>query len=262
MNYMSKYSKKSYKIIQNIENFSFNILETVFSSQEKIRREDQLKNILSQAEDIIKSSPVKTGRNHPIFSFVTAITRNIFYSNMFQLNATFKDAADFSSYRKDLGLINNTSPDEYTILNQLSICLNHDAVLPFPWEPTRFTNCLTYIGTDVNEPFLFQPNNHFSKLILPLGLTIIYNGNHSTTCGIIKGEGFIEVKEIVDNSENCDNFYFDGTYICRNSDNSKIHKIKQFEYGVLFELSRLIHTYNIDFLANINIKIATSQDME
>lgn len=110
------------------------------------------------------------------------------------------------------------------------------------------------IGSNVNEPFVFQPNNHFSTLLLPLGLTMIYNGNHSTACGIIKGEGSIEVKEVVDISCNCHDFYFDGTYICRNSDNSKVYEVKQFECGVLFELSRMIRNSGIHFLDGINIE--------
>ncbi|MBE5990760.1 MAG: hypothetical protein E7247_00005 [Paenibacillaceae bacterium] len=230
------------------------ILKTIFTLHDRVKGEKQLENILSQAENIIQSSPVKTGRDHPIFSFVSAVTRNIFYKDIFQFNATLKNTADYSSYNQDLGWLENTFPDEYTILDPIIINLAQDAVWSFPWEATRFTNCLAQIGSNVSRPFIFQPNNHFSQLFLPLGLTIINNGNHSTACGIIKGEGSIEVKEIIDNSQNCNDFYFDGTYICKNNDNSKVYKVKQFECGVLFELSRLIQSHDIDFLAGIEIK--------
>lgn len=238
----------------------------LFALEERANREKQLKHILSQAEIIIELSSVKTGRNHPIFSFVTAISRKVFYNDIFQLNATLERVADCYTYRQDLGWLENTSPDEYTILNPLTISLTQEAVWSFSWEPARFTGCLAHIGSNVNKPFVFQPNNHFSQLLLPLGLTIVNNGNHSTACGIIKGEGFIEVKEIADNTQNCDDFYFDGTYICRVSDKSKVHAVAKFECGVLFELSRLIHAHGINFLAGINtqreVHIAKPKDAE
>lgn len=241
-------------IKEEIQNFyKERIMIQSKSMQEKEIREKQLKNILSQAERIIELSEIKTGREHPIFSFITAISRKVFYNNIFLLNSSLESLVHSNSYNQDLGWLQDTFPDQYTLLNPISISLVQDPVWSFPWEPTRHTNCLARIGSNVNEPFVFQANNHFSTLLLPLGLTMIHNGNHSTACGIIKGEGSIEVKEVVDISCNCHDFYFDGIYICRISDNSPVYEVKQFECGVLFELSRMICNSGINFLDGINV---------
>lgn len=225
--------------------------KTFFALKENY--EKQLKNILLQAENVIQNSPIKTGNNHPIFSFVSAISKQIFYNNIFELNANFKDLIDYNTCMKDLGDLVEICPERYNIVNPIPIRLARDPVLSFPWEPTRYTNCIAQIGSDVKESFRFQPNNHFAILLLPLGLTMLHNGNHSTACGIIKGEGVIEVTEIVDISCNCHDFYFNGKYICRKSDNLELYRVKKFECGVLFELGRLIESYSINFVQNRNL---------
>ena len=48
--------------------------------------------------------------------------------------------------------------------------------------------------------------------IYPIGLTIVYNGNHSTLSGILKGEGTIQANQTYDLVPTYDYMYFDGIY--------------------------------------------------
>lgn len=102
------------------------ISKTLFTLSNRVKRKKQLENILLQAENIIKASPVETGRDHPIFSFVAAVAKNIFYKDIFQLNATLKGDVDYSSYNQDLGCLENNFTDRYTVLAPISIKLAQD----------------------------------------------------------------------------------------------------------------------------------------
>ena len=136
-------------IKEEIQNFyKERIMIQSKSMQEKEIREKQLKNILSQAERIIELSEIKTGREHPIFSFITAISRKVFYNNIFLLNSSLESLVHSNSYNQDLGWLQDTFPDQYTLLNPISISLVQDPVWSFPWEPTRHTNCLARIGSN------------------------------------------------------------------------------------------------------------------
>lgn len=48
-----------------------------------------------------------------------------------------------------------------------------------------------------------------------IGLTIVYNGNHSTLSGILKGEGMIQANQTYDLVPTYDYMYFDGISIAK-----------------------------------------------
>lgn len=54
------------------------------------------------------------------------------------------------------------------------------------WNKERFVNALLNIGQNVGNLFEYDKINHMATYIYPIGLTIVYNGNHSTLSGILK----------------------------------------------------------------------------
>ncbi len=226
----------------------------------KKSKKKQLDLLLDQAKMIIESSPVDRGRNHPIFIYVSSIVRKIMYSDIYKLNATYKEIIEIYLHNHDMQwmLYSNSGEREYidrhALQKPLQINLANNVVWPSPWKIDRFANAISRIGKDVENPFEFKDYNHFSFLMMPIGITFITNGNHSITSGVIKGEGTILVNEIKDISYHCEKYYFDGEYMRRITDNKKIYKIEQFECGVLFEISKLIRKNNINFLLNENVE--------
>ena len=66
------------------------------------------------------------------------------------------------------------------------LALSKDAILVCAWNKERFVNALLNIGQNVGNLFEYDKINHMATYIYPIGLTIVYNGNHSTLSGILK----------------------------------------------------------------------------
>ena len=81
--------------------------------------------------------------------------------------------------------------------------------------------------------------------IYPIGVTIVYNGNHSTLSGILKGEGMIQAKDTYDLSPTYNYMYFDGMYFRHKFNHSILHKVKRFEIGALYEIGRIFAKNNM-----------------
>ena len=116
---------------------------------------------------------------------------------------------------------------------EIAVALKEDPIILRAWNYERLIRCLGFIGEDIiTEKLMFDdedgiikyykkevPNyyvhdklNHYANIIEPIGITILYNGNHSTLTGILKGEGILYPREVVDISQLYDNIYFDGNY--------------------------------------------------
>ncbi len=127
----------------------------------------------------------------------------------------------------------------------ITINLSKDPVLPAVWNQERLCNCLTSIATDDNR-WKEDRINHRVSLWLPLGLTLVDAGNHSISTGVFKGEGEIVIgkdmsHDIYDISNLYKHMWFDGIYYYKKSDNQKICKAKNFDFGCLFEVGRVIY---------------------
>ena len=69
---------------------------------------------------------------------------------------------------------------------------------------------------------------------------IIYNGNHSTLSGILKGEGTIQANQTYDLVPTYDYMYFDGIYFRNKMNDEKLYKVARFEIGALYEIGRIL----------------------
>lgn len=157
-----------------------------------------------------------------------------------------EDVTDIQSIYNDVGRYLNSS---VTFNNsksfklgksEIDINLSKDAVLVCAWSEERFINALLKIGKNVGNKFEYKKINHMATYIYPLGLAIVYNGNHSILSGILKGEGVIQANQTYDLEPTYDYMYFDGVYF-RNKDNDEvIYKVRRFEIGILYEIGRLL----------------------
>jgi hypothetical protein len=76
---------------------------------------------------------------------------------------------------------------------------------------------------------------------MPFGIAWVGGGNHSIMTGIVRGEGQITTDLVYDLSELFSLVRFDGTSFIRLSDGEEIAFVKDFEFGAIFEIGRLIH---------------------
>jgi len=153
-------------------------------------------------------------------------------------------------YRK-IRRIQHTTCDQY----DLHISLSRDPVITFPRERIRLVKCFRDIGEPIQK-WTEDELNHEAALYLPMGLTHIYRGNHSSYTGILKGEGSIHIHpcsshSVHDISPLYDLIQFDGENFVKAGTNIVVGKPYSFEHGCIFELGRLIAEKNIEFTERI-----------
>lgn len=115
-----------------------------------------------------------------------------------------------------------------------------NAILVCAWNKQRFVDALLNIGQNVGNSFEYDKTNHMATYIFPIGLTIVYNGNHSSLSGILKGEGTIQANQTYDLVPTYDYMYFDGIYFRNKINDEKLYKVERFEIGALYEIGRLL----------------------
>jgi hypothetical protein len=141
----------------------------------------------------------------------------------------------------------NENPLDVTV----EIDLAKDPVLTFPWMPTRLLRALKQIGTYVN-PWQEQTTNHYARLLLPMGVTIIDNGKHSTFVGMAKREGKLSIfpgshHQAYDISGLYTLLQFDGTDYLISGTDTVAGKAASFEFGCIFEIGRMLHEKGVMF---------------
>ncbi len=238
----------------------------MFFEKNKIAaRERELKSILNIAQSFIdKSSASDECTSQPIYRYINAIGLSVLQKLLMQLFTGQKvDRIDslFFDLCRYYQIDNQTYAMLYTKTDDnrnVEISLKDDLVIPVAWNISRFVENLSRIGSDCDNPFMFKSNNHMSTLFLPIGVTLVRNGNHSILSGIIKREGIIFPTEVIDLSTLYDSFMFDGTYYRDMKSNKIIRKVAYFELGVIYEIGRLLTKNNIKFKPEYTQQFFTS----
>lgn len=214
----------------------------------------QLKSILDIAQSIIDKSEISGDFLHPIYRYINAIGSSVLQKLLMQLfTGQEVDHVDVLFYDlcRYIKSENKTYvSDSVTIEDneKISISLKDNLVIPVAWNISRFGTTITAIGTDCGNPFKFQKSNHMSILFLPVGVTIVHNGNHSILCGFLKREGIIHPTEMVNLIPLYEKIRFDGTFYRDISSNQIIQEVSNFELGAIFEIGRLLVKNDIKFL--------------
>ena len=215
----------------------------IFGNKSRIKRE-KLDSILNITYELVKNSDTKDARRNPAYSLIRAITNYHLFDivrelyedeNVTNVQSVFKDIGEYILNSCVLGNIQSFDLGK----SGIDIDLSKDAILVCAWNKQRFENALLTIGENVGNSFEFDEINHMATYIYPIGVTIVYNGNHSIVSGILKGEGTIQANQTYDLVPTYRYMYFDGVYFRRKDDGSILHKVERFEIGALYEIGRI-----------------------
>ena len=200
----------------------------LFCNEDK-KKKERLNSVLKTTHNLIKKNDIKDVRKNPVYSLIRAMSNYHLYDIVRELYED-EEVTDVQSIYKDIGehLINsdklNNSKSFELGESNINIDLSKDAILVCAWNKERFVNAI----------------NHMATYIYPIGLTIVYNGNHSTLSGILKGEGTIQANQTYDLVPTYDYMYFDGIYFRNKMNDEKLYKVARFEIGALYEIGRIL----------------------
>ena len=124
--------------------------------------------------------------------------------------------------------------------------MGKDPIITDIWNQERQIRTLK-IFNEQDRDWKEDPSNHYYRLLLPVGLTVIKNGFHSTNAGIVKSIGSLMFTpnsgngEVYDLSTLYETIYFDGEYYRYKTTGAKVIKSNCiFELGCIFEIGRII----------------------
>lgn len=246
-------------------------LKDIYEAKEEIKKiESKDKNkLLYFANEIIrKANEYENGyfkeyiyEYHPIFKYINVLTDRIQTKYLCELIENDFD----NEYSNGKFKIENTFPitekNKLILLKdkkEIKIELGKDPTLSAPWRKDRLLKCFVTIGSEIKyiekayntkekASWKQHNQNHVSTLYMPMGVTIMANGYHSSATGILKKEGIVEVDEIIDLSDTYDTIKFNGEYFINIESNEKICKPSFYEFGIIYEIGRLIKEKGITF---------------
>ncbi|MEB6038182.1 DUF6710 family protein [Staphylococcus nepalensis] len=187
---------------------------------------------------------------HSIFYIIKVFTDSLQYSNNVKVirgdsaNAldTFSDFLNEAVKSKGFESITRCLKEKFTVYNSKS------PILTKIWGDEKIIGSIMRIGMNVedietgNKRGFEQESNHRSWYVYPMGITWVYNGNHSINAGMVKSEGSFTVDGVLDISETYDRYFFDGSKLI-NSENGNSRKM-DFELGVLYEIGRIMMNHD------------------
>lgn len=216
----------------------------LFFNEDRNKKE-KLDSVLQITHNLIKESDVKDVRKNPIYSLIRAMSNYHLYDILRELYED-EEVTYVRSIYKDIGeyIINNDILDNRKNFglgeSNIYIDLSKAAVLVCAWNKKRFVDALLNIRQNVGNVFTYDKINHMATYIYPIGLTIVYNGNHPILTGILKGEGIIQANNTYDLVPTYDYMYFDGIYFRNKMNDEKLYKVSRFEIGALYEIGRIL----------------------
>ncbi len=212
---------------------------------QRIENKKRLDNFLSYVSQLIKEGKLSSKTYFDLIKI---------YSDTLNLNNNIDLLSDSNYFNIDeFEIFLSAYENEVKIDKSFNVYLGKDAVLSCIWDKRRIVDNINDIGTDKNT-WKKDDLNHFYKLYLPIGITLVYNGNHSVNCGIIKSFCSLDFSperaNIVDISSIYDDFFFDGYHLRSRNPYIEENKLKiPFELGCILELGRLLKENNISYLS-------------
>lgn len=125
--------------------------------------------------------------------------------------------------------------------------LGRDLIVPGPWNRDRTVQALAHIGTGKRCGPWTAEWNHRVVLYLPIGLALVYGGNHSLTAGIANGEGTVINRATLDMGAVYDHVRYNGISYRRMFDDSEIKRYPNSDAGTIFEIGRLMLEHGVFF---------------
>lgn len=214
---------------------------------DELSPKQRLDNLLSQVKTLAQSDDYNT--REAIFYIIKIYADMINRSDNAQL---LESSREFDS-RKNRPLTFFSPKYRYMVEQPFRIYLSKSAVITDiqKKEKEKQINALKNIGTQ-DDPFEERRINNRYYFFMPIGLTYLYNGNHSANSGIVRSQGYLEFNP---NKINChaydltplyDELYYDGECF-RYQSNAEIYEQAAFEYGCIFEIGRILAEYKISY---------------
>jgi len=210
---------------------------------QEVDRRDRFQNVMKRARAIAEIDPLG------LSSLVRLIARSLQAKAMISVanqpqhgaRAAFDMSIIFGS------LSSQISPDGKTFWDLMEpkadcycLKLGRDPVLAVAWDEDRFVTALASIGHARKAGKWREDSNHSVTLLYPFGLGLVNSGNHSITAGIANCEGTVTTTEVIDLSNLYEYIRYDGSYMLRIHDGSKLYRPDEEEFGIIFEIGRLM----------------------
>ncbi|MBF0795225.1 DUF6710 family protein [Mammaliicoccus lentus] len=242
-------------------------------SKDYQHEQNALQHVIRQAEAILADNPFMTyTERHPIFSYIKVLTD---YIQNEQAVSLLKNGSDNPTvHNKEYNIVsayyhaidnvlmyNLYGKSKRYEVDNIVISNATDPMIAKIWNTDRIVDNFKNIGSGIvrthylnngikrENRFEYQGINHMAQYFYPLGITMVYNGNHSIFTGMNKGEGHIKVNEVYDVSYLYDKFRFDGMYLIDTETEEKERIF--FEIGAIFEIGRLLLNHHDVFSKDI-----------
>lgn len=206
-----------------------------------INNKTKLKNILSKVQSIYDTGtfPIEYS---VVFDIIKILADNINYRN----NTALLSRKRFESVNSDPLMLVLPNAKKVKITQEIVVRMGKEPIITDIWNEERQISTLK-IFTVQNKDWKEDPINHYYRLLLPMGLTVIKNGFHSVNAGIVKSTGSLlytpnsKNGEVYDLSPLYETVYFDGDYYRYKTTKVKVMKSNCiFELGCIFEIGRII----------------------
>lgn len=125
--------------------------------------------------------------------------------------------------------------------------LGRDLILPWPWHKQRIVDSLSFIGFGKRCGPWRAARNHRVQIVLPIGVGLVYGGNHSLAAGIVNGEGEVINTHSIDITPLYSYIRYDGTAFRRIGNGQIIKECPNSDMGAIFEIGRLMAENGISF---------------
>lgn len=222
------------------------------------RQKKELKNILDFAESLIEINPyqgqkLQKNDTNAVFSFIKLICDVINSKNALNV---IRSKSDNETLILEDDILFGDTVRKANSSSSVRVYLGKDPVISSPKDFGKMKFAFKTFGGN-GIPWKEDKINQAYRLILPLGITFVEEGNHSVEVGIIKCEGTLDFDiyaknyKIIDISPLYQQIYFDGMYY-RNISSNEIIEKTEFEYGCLFEIGRLLSLQNAVGFKNNN----------
>jgi hypothetical protein len=142
-------------------------------------------------------------------------------------------------------VIGGSKPGRYRLL------LGKDPILAIPWSESSLTNAMANNGHGRCMGQWRADFNHKVNLVLPFGLGLVHGGNHSLAAGVVNAEGTVVTSDVIDLSPLYEHVRYDGASMIRTHDGRRLWEPVEEEFGILFEIGRLMLEHGVRYDAPV-----------
>ncbi|AXL70970.1 DUF6710 family protein [Pseudomonas aeruginosa] len=213
------------------------------AEHEAIRRE-RFENVMRRARSVAAADPL--GLSSLVRLIAAPLQARATTSLVFQSAHGARSAYDLSDLFGSLSAqitVEGLTVDQVGVRlteARYRLRLGRDPILAVPWSESSLTNAIANIGHSRRMGEWRADFNHKVELLLPFGLTLVHGGNHSLAAGITNAEGTVVAETVIDLAPLYAHVRYDGVSMIRTHDGFNLWTPVDEEFGILFEIGRLM----------------------